>query len=185
MKIQGKPYFDLVSHYLMGTEMKESSLGKIVRESEITYLNDKGEKVTGRVAKRSINSPKGYFLDTGEFVSQQRVIAKESLGEEQQLNEDLSTFTSLGIPAAIAKSAIEEYHFPHDVKLEEVPKPTAKQFTDGDAYFIAGRTPEKSGFVIRQSYRMVSGGFYKFFKFNEEGKVISGQPESLAEARRA
>lgn len=89
-KVQGKNFFDIMAHYLEveGTEMKESSLGKIVRESEITYLNDKGEKVTGRVAKRSINSPKGYFLDTGEFVSKQRVIAKESL--EESLNASIS-----------------------------------------------------------------------------------------------
>lgn len=52
-----------------------------LEEAIITYLNDKGKKVTGRVAKRSTNSPKGYFLDTGEFVSQQRVIATESLDE--------------------------------------------------------------------------------------------------------
>lgn len=49
----------------------------------ITYLNDKGKKVTGRVARKSTNSPRGYFLDTGEFVSQQRVISKEAVSEAE------------------------------------------------------------------------------------------------------
>jgi hypothetical protein len=48
----------------------------------ISYIDRKGKKSSGTIAKKSSNSPKGYFLDDGTFVSKQSVI-----GESEELDE--------------------------------------------------------------------------------------------------
>lgn len=100
--------------------------------------------------------------------------------DESQLNEDLSNFTSVGIPAEIARGAIKNYDFAHDVKLEEVPKPKAKEVYDGAAYFVVNKNPEKSGFLIAGTYRSGSK-FYRWVR-SEGGEGVTGTEDSFAKA---
>lgn len=66
--------------YNMG--LTESQVTEAIKIGDtITYYDRKGKTQSGVVDKKSTNSPKGYFLDDGTFVSKQQVVS-ESIEED-------------------------------------------------------------------------------------------------------
>lgn len=98
------------------------------------------------------------------------------VGEESQLNEDMSSWTEAGLDPDIAKYVLRKYQFNHDPDWDEVKKPKASEIHEGNLFMLPNAV------VFKHPESRSANAYYVRIEKDQDGKIQEDWTSKISEA---
>lgn len=158
-------------------ETKEPEGGSARARNNSSLMSRKGGpmKDKKKAAKRGERKPKGRKPPKSGNTSPHPARGK-LVGEDSQINEEMSSWTDAGLDSDIAKYVLKKYHFKHNPEWAEVKKPKASEVYQGDLFMLPNAV------VFKHPESRSANSYYVRIEKDSDGQIKEDWTGKISEA---